>query len=148
MARLGKIYQNENISFNYSDIWKEQDPKTRGPSCVKALVKVVNKIPSIITIYNYPEKTDKSTTELLKELNNSFTNQGWDIIHSDIGSIDGVNSIEIVANAKMDDRMLQLHTTFIFHKESMYVFELTSCPESTEEIDDYNRIINTIVFLQ
>lgn len=147
MAKLGKIYQDEHISFNYSSTWREQDPKTRGPSCIKALAKVANELPSTITIYKYVEKSKKTTNELLEELRDSFTNQGWDIINSEIGSIDGVDAIKIISNAEIEGKTLRLHVTFLFHNNSMFIFELTSFPEAENEINEYNTMVNSLIFL-
>ena len=148
MARLSNIYQDENISFNYPSTWEEQDSSTRGDSCIKALGRIENNLPSTITIYAYPEENDKSTSELFNELKDSFTNQGMEIVNGELGSIDGVDSIKIVSNAKIESKTLQLHETFLFNDNLMYVFELTSFPEATSEIEDYNDVVNSLIFLQ
>lgn len=139
-----EVFDNNKIVFKYSSKWKVQDPKVNGENCIKALAKVVDNIPTTITVFEFPEENDLA--EIKETIEKNSDGQGWKIKSIEIKEISGNKTIDMVANAEENGIKLELHTFSTLNNGFMYVFELMSFHDSKIAEDEFYEIYNTLEF--
>ena len=139
-----EVFDNNKILFKYSSKWKVQDPKVNGDNCLKALAKVVDNIPTTITVFEFVEENDLS--QIKETIEKNSDGQGWEINSIEIRSVSGRETIDMVANAEENGIKLELHTLSTLNNGFMYVFELMSFHDSKIAEEEFYEIYDSLEF--
>ena len=144
MQNFRNLFQDENLSFTYSRKWRDESDG----SSLKKLVFVENKLQNILTVNRYFNKNKLPMGNFLDRTEINFRKNGWNILKSEIISISGADSVIIITSAfDVHNEEFNQYVTFLFYNEFMYVFELITFPKSKNTIEEYNNVINSIVFV-
>ena len=134
-----KLFQSDNVSFEYLDTWQLEKADTfSNPDCIATLSKGES---NLLNVVAFPTETNLDSYKEFME--KCIVDDGGVILDSDFTKIASKDAIRLHGNIKTPEITFDIHTYVFIEDGNIYIFELRTVEYSSETIGEYDDLINS-----